>query len=119
MRFDLRGMLLSFAVTVAGLALGLWQSAALAGAVAGAIAKGRPVSSAVAGAGAGWLLFLLLQMAGPGGRVASALGSALGLPGGVVVFVLGSLGVGAALAALGASVGRGLAPFVKAPQKPN
>jgi hypothetical protein len=119
MKPDLRGTAVSFAVTLAGLALGFWQGAALAGAVAGLLARNRPVLSAVAGAGAGWLLFLAVQMAGPGGRVSSAFGSAVGLPGGALLFVLGSLGVGVALAALGALAGSGLAPFVKPPQKPN
>ncbi len=63
---------------------------------------------AAAGTAAGWLLFLGVQMAGPGGRVSNALGSALGLPGGALPFALLSLGVALALAALGAVAGAGL-----------
>lgn len=108
MRLDPRGAAVAFAVALLGLSTGLWQGAALAGLAGGAMARTRPLLSAVSGTGAGWLLFLGAQMAGPGGRVSSALGTALGLPGGALVLLLLSLLVALALAALGAAVGVGL-----------
>ncbi len=107
MKPDARGAGASFAVALAGLALGFWQAAALAGIAGGALARGRPLLSAVVGTGAGWLLFLGVQMAGLGGRVSNALGTALGLPGGALVFILLSLAVALTLAVLGAVVGAG------------
>lgn len=112
MKLDLKGLAVSFAVALAGLALGLWQVAALAGLLGGLVARERPVRSATLGTLAAWGLVLLYNLAAtPAGRVAGALGSALGLPGGLP-FVLGSLGVAAALAALGAVVGGGLRPVL-------
>lgn len=119
MKLDARGAGVSFAVTLAGLALGYWQAAALAGVAGGALARNRPLPSAVAGTAAGWLLFLLVQFTTPGGRVANALGAALGLPGGAPVFVLASLGIAMALAALGALVGGGLRHLFGTAQKSN
>lgn len=108
MKIDLWGAVASFAVTFLGLFMGLWQGAALAGIAGGCISRTRPILSAVTGTGAGWLLFLGIQMSGSGGRVANALGTALGLPGGALVFVILSLVIALVLALLGAVVGRGL-----------
>lgn len=108
MKPDFRGTVASFGVALLGLLLGFWQGAALAGVAGGGISRTRPVLSAVVGTGAGWLLFLGVQTSGSGGRVANALGAALGLPGGALVLVIGSLAIALALAVLGAVVGRGL-----------
>lgn len=98
----------AFAVTLAGLILGLWQAAAAGGVVGGLLARRGPLLSAVAGVLLAWLQVLMAQLWGTSaGRVLGALGDALGLPG-ALPFVLGSLLVALLLALPGAVVGSGL-----------
>lgn len=106
---DKRAAGVAFAITAAGTAAGLWQAAALAGLGGAYVARERPYRSAVGGAAAGWLLVLLVQIAGTaGGRVAGAFGSALLGAAGLPVLAFASLLFGLLLAALGALTGRSL-----------
>lgn len=110
---DWRAFGVAFILTLAGVAAGLWQVAALAGFVGAYLARERPYRSAVSGAATAWLLVLLIQIAGTsGGRVAGALGSALLGAAGLPVLALASLLFGLLLAALGAAAGRSLKRLV-------
>ncbi len=125
----------TFILTLAGLALGFWQVAALAGVVGGYLTRGPPRPAAAAGnlpsrlksefkaafktlfslllanlgTLAAWLLVLIVQLvATPAGRVVGAFGTALLGAAGLPVLVLASLLFALLLAALGALAGRSL-----------
>lgn len=106
---DRRAFGASFFITLAGLAAGLWQTAALASVVGSYLARERPYRSAVVGTMAAWLVVLLVQLAATSaGRVVGTLGGALLGAAGLPVLVLASLLFAALLALLGALVGRSL-----------